>query len=637
MKIKLFILLFVLSFEIIFGQTNYYVSTSGSDSNPGTITQPWKTIQHAANTVSAGDYVYVRGGQYNERVTINVSGSSGNFITFQNYENENPIIDGTGLTVPPSDNGLFFIDNKSYIIIKGFELRNYETSQKDIVPAGVYITGTSNNIEIRNCVIHNIKHTAPLTNGSDAHGIAVYGTSAVSSINNITIDGNELYDLVLGSSEALVLNGNVEQFTVSNNTVHDINNIAIDCIGFEGTALSNDQARNGNIIDNLVYNVTSINNPAYRNSYGADGIYIDGGTNIIIDRNIVHNADVGIELASEHKGKATSYVTVRNNLVYENNIAGISMGGYDTLRGSTENCTVVNNTLYNNDTQHEYNGELWFQYDVRNSVVKNNIFYANSQAVLISNYYTENTNNTVDYNLYYSPTGANNSTWVWKNNEYFEFSTYRNNTGNDLHGLFSNPMFVDVNNNDFHLQSNSPAINIGDNSVDAGNYDLDKMNRIENTTIDLGSYEYRNIVLLQTKIFLEGPYNSTSHQMDANLGSNVPKTSPYSEDPRTVNSIPADVVDWVLVQLRTTANGTAVTSHSAFINKDGRIVADDGTTGEIKLNTAEGNYYIVIKHRNHLAIMSANAVALNSTTSTLYDFTTGSDKYYGTGGSKQLE
>ncbi len=147
-----------------------------------------------------------------------------------------------------------------------------------------------------------------------------------------------------------------------------------------------------------------------------------------------------------------------------------------------------------------------------------------------------------------------------------------------------------------------------------------------------------NNLLLQTKIFLEGPYNSTTHQMDANLGSNLPKTSPYPEDPRTVNSIPADVVDWVLVQLRADIDSsTTVISHSAFLNKDGRVVADDGTTGEIKLNAAEGNYYIVIKHRNHLAVMSANTIPLNSTTSTLYDFTTGSDKYYGNDGAKKLE
>ncbi len=151
-----------------------------------------------------------------------------------------------------------------------------------------------------------------------------------------------------------------------------------------------------------------------------------------------------------------------------------------------------------------------------------------------------------------------------------------------------------------------------------------------------GSTALLTEVLLQTKIFLEGPYNSATNNMNVYLGNSIPTTSPYSEDPRTVNSIPADIVDWVLVQLRETADGNTITSHSAFLHKDGRIVADDGISGEIKLNAPEGDYYIVVKHRNHLSVMSAVTHHLSKTTSTLYDFTTGSNKFYGTDGAKQL-
>ena len=42
----------------------YYVATSGSDANPGTLTQPWRTIQKAAATLQAGDAVYIRAGTY---------------------------------------------------------------------------------------------------------------------------------------------------------------------------------------------------------------------------------------------------------------------------------------------------------------------------------------------------------------------------------------------------------------------------------------------------------------------------------------------------------------------------------------------------------------------------------------------
>ena len=146
---------------------------------------------------------------------------------------------------------------------------------------------------------------------------------------------------------------------------------------------------------------------------------------------------------------------------------------------------------------------------------------------------------------------------------------------------------------------------------------------------------YKAKVLVQVKIFLEGPYNSTNDEMTTTLGSDIPLTSPYSEDPRTVTSIPADVTDWILVQLRTTDTGSAIASKSAFLKKDGKIIADDGTD-HIEMDAQADDYYIVIKHRNHLAVMSANKVTLSRNTSSLYDFTSGSGQFYGTDGAKQI-
>lgn len=144
-------------------------------------------------------------------------------------------------------------------------------------------------------------------------------------------------------------------------------------------------------------------------------------------------------------------------------------------------------------------------------------------------------------------------------------------------------------------------------------------------------------VILSLKIFLEGAYNSTTNLMNTNLSSEIPLQSPYAENNRTITNMPTDIVDWVLVELRTSPNGTAVASKSVLLNKNGNVVRDDGITNTITLNAPEGDYYIVVKHRNHLAIMSANKINLNSTSTTVYDFTTGSNKYYGTGGAKQLE
>jgi len=115
----------------------YYVATTGNDSNPGTLSQPWKTIQHAADSVHAGDTVYVRGGVYNKLASIRVSGSAGSgFITFSNYPGELPIVDGKGLKISGGQWGLFTLNSQSYVVINGFEIRNYHTNSTADTPIG---------------------------------------------------------------------------------------------------------------------------------------------------------------------------------------------------------------------------------------------------------------------------------------------------------------------------------------------------------------------------------------------------------------------------------------------------------------------------------------------------------------------
>ncbi len=131
------------------------------------------------------------------------------------------------------------------------------------------------------------------------------------------------------------------------------------------------------------------------------------------------------------------------------------------------------------------------------------------------------------------------------------------------------------------------------------------------------------------KVLLEGPTDAVLGEMSTAINGQIDLTSPYAEDARTVSSIPSDVVDWVLVQLRETSSGAAVASKSAFLHRDGRIVADDGATNEIVLDTAAGDYFVVVKHRNHLAIMSTNLLTLADDQSTLYDFTSSQAQAFG--------
>ena len=472
--------------------TIYYVAPNGNDSNPGTQAQPWQTIQKAANTAGAGSTVYVRDGIYHEMVTINHSGNQAQgYINFENYPNESPVLDGTGLTISASASAAFLITNQSYISIQGFEIRNYITADAQTLPAGIYITGKGSHLQLLNNRIHNIETNYTGNNGN-AHGIGVYGTDSSEPISDLKIDNNQLYNLKLGASESMAINGNVTNFEVVNNSIHDNNNIGIDVIGFEGNCPTTDcdQAREGLIKANTVYNIVSAGNPAYGDAHSADGIYVDGGHNVTIEQNTVYASDIGIELASEHSSGSTSFVTVRNNLVYHNLLVGISIGGYDKQRGATLNCQIVNNTFFENDTLNSGTGEFGLQFNTQNNVFKNNLVYANANGVLISNNYTENSNNQLDNNLYFVVGGGNGS-WQWKQTTYTSFADYRSGTGNDANSIFADPLLANLNIPDLHPGGTSPVINAGQNLDILGDTDAYGNARIQGGQVDIGAVEVR--------------------------------------------------------------------------------------------------------------------------------------------------
>src|SRR5579885_3679188 len=498
MRMK-FLILFVLlnCMFAAFGQTNssFYVAPTGNDSNAGTKESPWRTVQHAANTVRAGSTVNVRGGVYEELVSINASGNaSDGFITFRSYPGETAILDADHFT-PSGRQAVLTIHNQSYVRIEGFEIRNFHTAEHRLAPLGISVMGGGSHIELLKNNVHHIQQTFPGRDkpgsGGNGFGIAVYGTDAKTPITDLIIDGNELHHLKTGSSESLVVNGNVTHFRITHNTVHDNNNIGIDLIGFERTAPDPavDQARDGVVSHNLVYNITSRGNPAYGNDQSSDGIYVDGGTRILIEQNTMHDVDFGIELASEHKDRSTSYITARNNLIYHCHTAGVSIGGYAPDRGHTEHSKVINNTLYENDTSSTGSGEFQMQWNMSDNVFENNIVYAGPRC-LISLIKTQvdqaHPPALIDHNLYYCAAGAEASAWAGVSGTTKGFENYVKSTGNDQHSRFADPHFVDAGAHDFHLQSGSPAIGAGTiDDLPVRELDLDGSARVSSGKIDL--------------------------------------------------------------------------------------------------------------------------------------------------------
>jgi hypothetical protein len=483
-----------------FGQpdSSFYVSTTGDDSNPGTQTAPWRTLQHAADTVRAGSTVNVRGGIYKELVNIKASGNATDgYITFQSYPGETAVLDA-GPFAPEGRSAILTIRNRSYVRIAGFEIRNYRTAEHRLTPLGISVMGAGSHIELLKNNVHHIEQNfagrdAP-GRGGNGFGIAVYGTDAKSPLSEVVIDGNEVHHLKTGSSESLVVNGNVTNFRITHNVVHDNNNIGIDVIGFERTAPDPavDQARDGVVSGNLVYNITSRGNPAYRNDESSDGIYVDGGTRILIEQNVIHDVDFGIELASEHQNRSTSYITARNNLIYHNHTAGVSIGGYAPERGHTEHCTVVNNTLYDNDTSGTGSGELQMQWNMADNIFANNIVYAGPRCLIMLNKSQVDKKQppaSIDHNLYYCASGAKASRWIESPQTVTGFVNYVAATENDRHSRFLDPHFLDAM-KDFHLRSDSPAIAAGTtDGMPVGELDLEGSSRVESGNIDVGCYQ----------------------------------------------------------------------------------------------------------------------------------------------------
>jgi len=398
--------------------TVYYVAPGGRDSNPGTASQPWQTIQKAADTLVAGDTVYIRAGTYPEQVVPQNSGSAGNTITFAAYPGETVTIDGSGRTLPDDLVGLFHISGQEYIRVSGLRVINAGPNDDN---AGIMVLDSSH-IIVENNYTYN-------TNSS---GVGVWGS------DHVTVDGNRVEEAGGGGWQECISVAGTDAFEVRNNEVLNCHKEGI-CI--------KDGASNGQVYRNHVHHTQRV------------GIYVDAWDkhthDIEVFQNVVHDVSDsdGFAVASETGGLLQN-VYIYNNIAYHNRYLGFSIST-NGIGGPMDGIVIINNTAYNNGWPDWGGGIAVDNPNAQNVVVRNNIVSQNLYFQITVAPGVPAQNYTIDHNLIdgYRDHGDEGET---RGDDYVE----------------GDPRFFNAPGANFYLQADSPAIDAG-SALDAPNTDFD--------------------------------------------------------------------------------------------------------------------------------------------------------------------
>ena len=458
-KAVLFLIFALLSIYSIFALTmvsssTYFVAKNGNDNNPGTKVQPWQTITKAANTLVAGETVYVKEGTYNEKITLRNSGSPGKDITFSAYPRNTVTIDGTGLFI---EDGLVRILGASNIKLSGFRIIN--SMYMGVMATSGIENNVLTNITIEKNYISNISSSAIFVE---------HGKGIIIDENEITKaqTRHNLSKNLIGQETISLIN--VNGFEIKNNTLYDNN--------FESIAIKTG-SRNGKVHHNDIQPIESAGIYLYA-WQSADAVM----ENIEVFNNRIHNGKAsarGIAIASELGGTLRD-VKIYNNVIYNNGAQGINIAdyegktcwgaaiGYYTCKsGPIDNVLITSNTVYNSDIIEGWGGGIDIEHPrATNIFVRNNIVANNRRASIR----TLNPNVVIENNLVF---GNQNDPNENKGINYIE----------------KDPQFVDPANADFHLKITSPAIGRG-LSADAPAMDFDGKSRPLDEKYDIGAFEY---------------------------------------------------------------------------------------------------------------------------------------------------
>ena len=332
LKKKLLIVLFVTICFSLTG-TTYYVSPGGKDSNPGTISQPFFTLNKAWTVIAAGDIIYMRGGIYSYTSQQNLTGkngNSGNLIKVWAYPGEVPIISRAATwTFSNNHAGIYFRGN--YCHFKGLKITGFV--QKDTyVWMGLY--GQNFN----NCIFELLD----IYN----NGLGSYMTGTCTGNSIINCDWHDNYDPLTNGDKY----GNADGLNFENITPGG-SNIINGCRFWNNSDDGLDLYNNASYL--LIENCWSWGN-GYRE-----------------DRRTLGGDGDGFKLGGETQTQTGLLRTVRNCISFDNKEWAFNENG------AASDMELYNNTSYNNGYSNGWSGGFHLNYPGIAYNIKNNISYKN--------------------------------------------------------------------------------------------------------------------------------------------------------------------------------------------------------------------------------------------------------------------
>lgn len=490
--------------ESDFGEVSFYVGqVNCDDEGEGSQDEPFCSVQVGLNELEAGDVLMIFNGVYHERVYLANSGTESNPIVVAG-ESHDAIIDA-GCSDYPCDEAIilageeflneedddepiydgFFFGWEEYIILDGFTVRNAPIHNIEIVET----TGvTIQNMRIQNAALSIVNVydsfdfkllNNELSGGNlgrkTPEGVIIHLTheEAVSIVNTdgFEIAYNHLHDSFkegintkVGTRNGTIHHNVVERLCAIGIYLTEVHNVdvfgnTVSDIGFIRNNLSDigaraediqrcDEALTGTLVVQPDWDADP-SDPEYQQ----DGLDFEPGNGIMLTVGDLDDDLITGELS--------------NVAIYQNIIRDINVGCmilWDELRetgrrapGSLENVRIFNNVFYNcARSRDEWGPGIILDESIVNIKIYNNIIAFASD---MSEEMGATTYNGLDIS----------------NNLFFE-------AGNAVgtQSLIGAPLFVDSSMGDFHLQSDSPAIDTG---IDVGV-------PFENTAPDLGVFEF---------------------------------------------------------------------------------------------------------------------------------------------------